>query len=195
MLKQFLYRLYERQLQTEISGGPLPRHIGLIQQDGHRRYSHEARLATVADVYHIGAKKTEEVLVWCAELDIPTVTLWALSTDNLARSASDVADILSVVEKKIAEWTHGGLARRLGLRIRPIGLLEVLPPSTLAILRIAEDTTAPLRAATSERCGGLWRTSGNRRCRERPSPRLLESRRSSRRDPRIPDTGRGGQAP
>jgi len=139
-LKRLLYRLYERQLLSEISRGSLPRHIGLIQ-DGHRRYSQDAGLATLAHGYRIGAEKTEEVLVWCAELDIPTVTLWALSTDNLARPASDVADILGVVEAKIAEWAHGGLARRLGLRIRPIGVLELLPSSTLAVLRSAEDAT------------------------------------------------------
>jgi len=51
------------------------------------------------------------------------VTLWALSTDNLARPVADVADILEVIEAKMAEWIQGGLAQRLGMRIRPIGLL------------------------------------------------------------------------
>ena len=140
VLKRLLYRLYERQLLTEILGEPLPRHIGLIQ-DGHRRYSRDVGLATLADGYRIGADKTEEVLTWCAELDIPTVTLWALSTDNLARPAADVADILEVIEAKMAQWIQGGLAQRLGMRIRPIGLLELLPPSALQALRTAEAAT------------------------------------------------------
>jgi short-chain Z-isoprenyl diphosphate synthase len=42
----------------------------------------------------MGAEKTEEVLTWSADLDIPTVTMWALSTDNLARPVADVAGIL-----------------------------------------------------------------------------------------------------
>ena len=92
-MKRVLYRLYEGQLLTEIFRGPLPRHIGLIQ-DGHRRYSRDVGLARLAHGYRIGADKTDEVLVWCAELDIPTVTLWALSTDNLTRPVADVADIL-----------------------------------------------------------------------------------------------------
>jgi len=33
----------------------------------------------------MGAEKTEEVLTWSADLDNPTVTLWAVSTDSLAR--------------------------------------------------------------------------------------------------------------
>jgi short-chain Z-isoprenyl diphosphate synthase len=113
VLKQLLYRLYERQLLTEILGEPLPRHIGLIQ-DGHRRYSRDVGLTTLADGYRIGAEKTEEVLLWCAALDIPTVTLWALSTDNLARPAADVADILKVIEAKMAEWNADPLDWALG---------------------------------------------------------------------------------
>jgi short-chain Z-isoprenyl diphosphate synthase len=104
-----LKRLYERHLLTEILGEPLPRHIGLIQ-DGHRRYSRDVGLATLSDGYRMGAEKTEEVLTWCADLDIPTVTLWALSTDNLARPVGDVADILEVIEAKMTEWIQSGLA-------------------------------------------------------------------------------------
>lgn len=140
MLKRFLYRLYERQLLTDVLGGQLPRHIGLIQ-DGHRRYSRDVGLEKLSEGYRIGAEKTEEVLMWCADLDIPTVTLWALSTDNLARPVADVADILQVIEEKVAEWVQGGLAQRLGMRIRPIGLLELLPRSALNVLRTAEAAT------------------------------------------------------
>ena len=87
----------------------------------------------MSDGYRIGAEKTEEVLIWCADLDIPTVTLWALSTDNLTRPVNDVADILEVIEAKMAEWIQGGLAQRLGMRIRPIGLLELLRRGISAI--------------------------------------------------------------
>jgi short-chain Z-isoprenyl diphosphate synthase len=141
MLKRLLYRLYERQLLAEVLAGPLPRHVGLIQ-DGHRRYSRDAGLARLSEGYRIGADKTEEVLIWCARLDIPTVTLWALSTDNLSRPEADVADILRVIAEKMAEWVQdGGLAERLRMRIRPIGLLDLLPPSALAALRTAEAAT------------------------------------------------------
>jgi hypothetical protein len=38
----------------------------------------------------------------------------------------------------MAEWIQGGLAQRLGMRIRSLGLLELLPPSALEALRTAE---------------------------------------------------------
>ncbi len=140
MLKRFLYRLYERQLLSEVFRRPLPRHLGLIQ-DGHRRYAREAGLASLAEGYRMGAEKTEEVLAWCAELGISTVTLWWLSTENLARQPDEVNDVLRVIEEKMAEWIRGGLVQRLGMRVRPIGLLDLLPVGALNALRAAEAAT------------------------------------------------------
>ncbi len=140
MLKRLAYRLYERELLTQVLGLPRPQHLGLIQ-DGHRRYARETGLASLAEGYRIGAEKTEEVLGWCAELGISTVTLWGLSTENLARQPAEVADVLRVISRKMIEWTDGGLAERLGMRIRPIGLLDLLPEPALATLRAAEVAT------------------------------------------------------
>ncbi len=140
MLKRLVYRFYERQLLTDVFQRPLPQHLGLIQ-DGHRRYARENGLASLAEGYQLGAEKTEEVLAWCAELGISTVTLWWLSTENLARQPDEVADVLRVIEGKMAEWVKGGLVRRLAMRVRPIGLLELLPASALNALRAAEAAT------------------------------------------------------
>ncbi len=140
MLRRFVYRLYERQLAADVRIRPLPRHLGLIQ-DGHRRYSREAGLASLAEGYRLGAEKTEEVLAWCSELGISTVTLWWLSIENLAREPEEVTAILRVIEGKMAEWIEGGLVQRLGMRVRPIGLLNLLPAAALNALRAAEAAT------------------------------------------------------
>lgn len=140
MLKRLLYRLYARQLLAEVRRRPLPRHLGVIQ-DGHRRYAREAGLSSLVEGYRLGAEKTEELLAWCAELGIPTVTLWWLSTENLARQPDEVGDVLRVIEEKMAEWLEEGLVRRLDMRVRPIGLLDLLPARTLTALRAAEAAT------------------------------------------------------
>ena len=141
MLREFLYRLYEQRLRGEVLRQPLPRHVGLIQ-DGHRRYARELGLSSLAEGYRLGAEKTEEVLGWCADLGIATVTLWALSTENLARLPNEVADVLEVIEEKMVAWVQGGgLAERFGMRIRPIGRLELLPASLLGALDAAAATT------------------------------------------------------
>jgi short-chain Z-isoprenyl diphosphate synthase len=139
ILKRLLYRFYERRLLRDVMRGPRPRHLGLIQ-DGHRRYAREAGLSNHMG-YNLGATKAEEVLAWCAQLQIPMVTLWWLSTENLSRAGDDVSAVLDVIEDRVSEWIDGGLAVRLGLRIRPIGKLDLLPESVLRVLQRAESTS------------------------------------------------------
>jgi len=139
IVRNLLYRLYEKHLLREVLQRPVPRHLGLIQ-DGHRRFAREKGVSNSRG-YAIGAARTEHVLTWCAELQIPMVTLWWLSTENLHREPHEVSAVLEVIEGKMTEWIHQGLANRLGLRIRPIGKLELLPGSALAALRQAEALT------------------------------------------------------
>ena len=140
MLKNLLYRVYERQLLNDVRRRPIPRHVGLIQ-DGNRRYAREAGLSEPREGYLLASVKTEEVLTWCVTLGIPVVTLWWLSTENLTREPDEVATILRVIEQKMAEWMQGGLVQQLRIRVRPIGKLELLPASTLQILRGIDSAT------------------------------------------------------
>lgn len=140
MLKNLLYRVYERQLLNDVRRQPIPRHVGLIQ-DGNRRYAREAGLSEPREGYLLASVKTEEVLTWCAALGIPVVTLWWLSTENLTREPDEVATILQIIEQKMAEWMQGGLVMQLRIRVRPIGKLELLPASTLQILRGIDSAT------------------------------------------------------
>ncbi|MBI4635876.1 MAG: di-trans,poly-cis-decaprenylcistransferase [Candidatus Rokubacteria bacterium] len=140
MLTGALYRLYERRLLTEVQRRPAPRHLGLIQ-DGHRRFARESGLADLGEGYRLGADRTEEVLAWCSDLAIPMVTLWWLSTENLSRDSDDVTAVLDVIEARMAAWVRGGIAERLGMRVRPIGKLDLLRPSALEALQLAESAT------------------------------------------------------
>lgn len=139
MLKALLYRLYERRLLADVLRHSLPKHLGLIQ-DGHRRYAHEAGLSNSTG-YALGAAKAEEVLAWCAELRIPLVTLWWLSTENFSRHPDEVGAVLDIIESKMGEWVTTGWMEQLGIHIRPIGELELLPVSTQQALQKAEVAT------------------------------------------------------
>ena len=50
--------------------------------------------------YRFGAHKAEDLLTWCADFRIPMVSLWWLSTENLARAPADVAAVLMVIERE-----------------------------------------------------------------------------------------------
>ncbi len=68
----------------------LPRHVGIIM-DGNGRYARERGLPSVAHGHRAGAEGQPTFLDWCWELDIPYVSLWLLSTDNLSRDDEEVA--------------------------------------------------------------------------------------------------------
>ncbi len=51
VLTRLLYRVYEQRLLRHVAPGPIPHHLGLIQ-DGHRRYAREAGLSNLSGYRH-----------------------------------------------------------------------------------------------------------------------------------------------
>jgi short-chain Z-isoprenyl diphosphate synthase len=140
-MKRLLYWLYARRLSRQIRAGEAPQHVGIIL-DGNRRYARKHRLADPCEAYSVGAEKLDDVLAWCAELQIRAVTLWVCSIDNLRRSPDEVSGILAAVETKIGELAGDPAIGRLGVRVKAVGRLDLLPASTVAVLREAEAATA-----------------------------------------------------
>ena len=86
--------------------------------------------------------KLDDVLAWCFDLGIPAVTLWVCSIDNLKRSRAEVSDILAAVEAKIGVLVKDPAIHRHRVRVKAVGRLDLLPPSTMNVLREAERATA-----------------------------------------------------
>lgn len=140
MLRQVIYRFYTRRLEEEVRGGRLPHHIGLIL-DGNRRFAREMGFLDVVEGHRRGADKVEEVLTWCEELGVRMVTIWILSTENLSRPPEELNALLALIERKLREAAVDPKIHRKQLRIRAIGRLEMLPPSTREAIRVAEEAT------------------------------------------------------
>ena len=140
MLRELVYRFYERQLERRVRSGPLPRHVGVIL-DGNRRYARKMGYSRVAEGHRRGADKVEELLGWCDELAIPVVTLWALSTDNLKRAPEELSTIFGLIEEKV-EALQAADASTPRRRLRMVGRRELPPPSTQAAIAKAEEVTA-----------------------------------------------------
>jgi short-chain Z-isoprenyl diphosphate synthase len=138
---RLLYYLYARRLAREVARRPAPRHVGIIL-DGNRRHGRALGLTDSREVYDLGAGKLDEVLDWCAELAIPTVTLWVLSTDNFRRPASEVSGILAAIAKKLDALARDPAIHRRRVRVRAIGCLEMLPRPVLQAIAAAEEATA-----------------------------------------------------
>ncbi len=135
-----LYALYNRRLHHQLKGGPLPQHIGVIL-DGNRRFARRMGYDDVSEGHRAGARKIDELLEWCSELEIPVVTLWLLSTDNFRRARAEVSNLLSIIEAKIVQLTYAPSTYTKRYRIRVFGRLDDLPASTRVAIREAEERT------------------------------------------------------
>jgi short-chain Z-isoprenyl diphosphate synthase len=138
---RLLYYLYARRLSRGLRRRPRPRHIGIIL-DGNRRHGRSLGITEPRALYDLGADKLDEVLEWCAELAIPTVTLWVFSTENFRRPAAEVSGILASVEAKLTAIAGDPAIHRRRVRVRAIGCLEMLPEAVLAAIRAVERATA-----------------------------------------------------
>ncbi len=137
LVKRPLYRLYERRILQHLDQGALPRHIGVIH-DGHRRYARSERLPDYAASYRVGMAKFVEFLGWAEELQIPAVTCWLLSVENLQRPAAELEpyyDVLIELFDRIPSAVGHD-----PVKVRFIGSLDLLPPRLVAAAKRLQDT-------------------------------------------------------
>jgi short-chain Z-isoprenyl diphosphate synthase len=135
-----LYRFYERRLLRDVRRGTLPRHIGLIL-DGNRRYARELGLTDPLEGHRLGADKLEQVLDWLEQLQIRIITIYVLSTENLARPHEELTRLLNLIEAKMRAVAVDPKIHRKGVRVRAVGQLDLLPPSLQAAIAHAEEAT------------------------------------------------------
>jgi len=131
-----LYRLYERNLVNGLDRDRLPRHIGIVL-DGHRRHAREERLPTYTDSYRVGMRRFEEFLGWAHELEIPAVTAWVLSRENLSRPADELEPYFEVLVELFGRLPP--LCARYDMGIRFIGSLDLLPDQLVSAAKAAEE--------------------------------------------------------
>jgi short-chain Z-isoprenyl diphosphate synthase len=137
--QELVYRVYERGLEREVAAGEMPRHVGIIV-DGNRRYA-AARGADAASGHEAGAANIDRFLDWCIELDIPYVTIWLLSTDNLERDDDEVRSLLRIIGDTV-ERIGAGRGRDARVRVTAVGALDLLPDEMRLRLKRVEESTA-----------------------------------------------------
>ena len=128
------YWLYEHRIEASLSPQAIPRHVG-VMCDGNRRWARLAGLADVSSGHQAGADKIFEVLQWCRQAGVEVVTLWLLSTDNLARPAAELEPLLRIIEDTVRELVAQNW------HVNPMGALDLLPADTARVLKDAADAT------------------------------------------------------
>lgn len=122
-----VYKVYERILESEVrSTGNIPSHIAVIL-DGNRRWAREEGLS-VEDGYRMGAKRVEDFLKWCYDVGVKTVTLYALSTENLARrNPQEVSALLGILREYLRKELESNELVKRKVKVKALGYVELLP--------------------------------------------------------------------
>ena len=140
-VRDLLYGAYERGLARQLESDRVPRHVGVIL-DGNRRWA-KAAGAPTSRGHRAGADKIDELLGWCEEVGVEHVTLWLLSTDNLARPTAELRPLMTIIENTVQRL---GDSRRW--RVHPVGALDLLPAETARVLKEVGTDTAGVDGMT-----------------------------------------------
>ncbi|MDR5655769.1 MAG: polyprenyl diphosphate synthase [Halobacteriota archaeon] len=130
--------VYERVLRREISG--VPTHVAIIQ-DGNRRYAREQGTAAKQG-HEAGAETTEQVLEWCADLGIEELTIYAFSTENFDRPATEREHLFDLLTEKLYEFADSDRIHEEGVRIRALGQTHRVPERVQDAIAYARQQTA-----------------------------------------------------
>lgn len=104
----------------------LPRHIAIIM-DGNRRWA-RARDLPELEGHAAGVEAIRGLLKHAVRRGIPTLTLYAFSRENWARSDEEVTGLFGLLEAAIRSETEE--LRAQGVRVQLLGRLEELPDET-----------------------------------------------------------------
>ncbi|HKW44316.1 MAG TPA: polyprenyl diphosphate synthase [Candidatus Eremiobacteraceae bacterium] len=116
----------------------MPRHLAVIM-DGNRRWARERRLPAV-EGHRRGVTALRELVRACSELGVPTLTVYAFSTDNWKRDAFEISLLLDLLVH-FAGAEEAELNEQ-GVRVHVIGRINELPPNQREALRVLSARTA-----------------------------------------------------
>ncbi len=134
-----VYDLYERYLFEKVKLGNMPKHVAIIM-DGNRRWARKLEKPPWYGHY-FGSKKLEEIIEWCIDLGIRTLTVYAFSTENFRRPPEEVNALMNLFEQKFKEAAKDKRIHRHGVRINVIGRKDMLPENVRRAIEEAERAT------------------------------------------------------
>ncbi len=125
-LGKLIYDFYENWLYTQISEGPIPKHIAIIP-DGNRRWARSQGF-DVNVGHEVGYERLEEVLKWLWELGVKVVTVYAMSYENcIKRSEEEKTHLFNLMKKGIDRFISERVLEKHKVRVRFLGRLDIIP--------------------------------------------------------------------
>jgi len=134
-----IYKIYEKWLQLQVKNGNKPEHIAIIL-DGNRRWASEQSLNPWMG-HQFGAGKVEDLLNWCLDLKVRSITLYAFSTENFLRAPEEVEQIMQITGEKLRQIITEERIHKNKVRVKVIGRVGLLSKRLQELVREAEEAT------------------------------------------------------
>ena len=112
------------QLQKRKAGEDLPRHIAIIL-DGNGRWAKRRGLPRTAG-HAVGAETFRKIALYCREIGVEYLTVYAFSTENWKRSEEEVGTIMKILNKYLLEAIE--TMERDQIRMKVLGDISGLSP-------------------------------------------------------------------
>lgn len=111
----------------------IPNHIAVVL-DGNRRWA-KARGLPAWMGHRYGAQTFDKFVDWCIDLNVPNVSVYALSTENLNRPKKEIKELFEVYYNFLKSWEKKiPVLDKNEVRVRFIGDLNRLPPKLLKLM-------------------------------------------------------------
>jgi len=123
----------------------VPNHLAVIL-DGNRRWARAHGLQPWEGHWE-GAKNFERFLNWCLELNIPQISVYILSTENLNRSKKEVEELFKIYYEYLKRLEENAKSKeslldKYEVKVRFIGDLSKLPSNVMNLMRKIMTRTA-----------------------------------------------------
>lgn len=132
-----LENLGEKPLLSILDRGNLPKHVAIIM-DGNGRWAAQQHLPRIAG-HRKGIQSVREIITFSRELGIDTLTLYAFSNENWQRPATEITQLMMLLERYLKKELKTMMANEI--RFRAIGQIERLPQSVIRSIRAVEEKT------------------------------------------------------
>lgn len=101
----------------------LPKHVAIVP-DGNRRWAKRNGLPVI-EGHRKGIAKIRNVLRWCREYGVDTLSMWGFSCDNLLRPKREVNGLFKLFDETLMSALRD--AKKEDVRVRFFGRLSIFP--------------------------------------------------------------------
>ena len=137
-------RIRRNRLRDRVkAAGPemMPRHISMIM-DGNRRFAWNRSMDTEAG-HAAGKQRLKDVMRWILDLEIPYLTVYALSTENLtSREGEELDTLFDLYVSGLEEISTDPMVHENRVKVQVVGRTELLPERLRKAIAEAEAATS-----------------------------------------------------